>query len=213
MSHLLGEGENMMWKLCERYSSLTRSFNFLAAKDYLIDKNGVWKCDEYGNRILPFGGQLPNMDGFDVDAMKNHATTEHEKFKTCDAFVFAEGVNPPCLIEFKDQNVRNVIQPDVMNKCWGSLVVLHKTLLNECTFSQLAKKIRLIVVFSASKSRILQFLAEKASSARDEFRHGICWDLQYYTQVGIFSSVHTWSDEQFRSHLSDIGLCEKKDVA
>ena len=194
----------MSWPLDNRYASMVADLSYLAAKDYLI-VNGVWQTDANGNKIQPFDGLLPAIQGFDVDAMKGPATATHEKFKTCDALCFPDD-DVPCLIEFKDQNVRNINQTEVMGKCWGSLVVLKKTLLNQVDFSALAKGVRLIVVFSSAKSNILQFLKGKAGLDKDSFGHAVCWDLDYYTKVGLFSSVHSWSISQFNEHLSAIGF-------
>lgn len=195
----------MTWIKNSKYSGDEASFDELAAKDYLI-VNGVWQTDEHGNCIMPFENRLPKKDAVDVDGLKNAATQAHDKFRTCDALSFAADDNPPCLIEFKGQNVRNIKQPEIMDKCWGSLVVLHKTLLNKHSFGDIARNLRLIVVFNSSKGMLTQFLAGKAGAAKDSFGHPVCWDLDYYSQVGLFTSVHTWSDAQFAANLSSIGL-------
>lgn len=195
----------MAWNKNPSFTDHVGSITELAAKNYLL-KNGVWELDEHGNRKLPFDGRLPAINAFDVDGMKNSATSTHEKFRTCDALIFPSNDGAPCLIEFKDQPQSNINEPELMDKGWGSLVVLHKTLLKSYEFRELVNKIRLIVVFSSSKGKITQFLAGKAGASRDSFNIPICWDLDYFQQVGIFSSVHTWDDAQFGSYWSAIGL-------
>lgn len=195
----------MTWSLDKQFSNTTDQIENLAAKDYLLI-NGVWKTDNNGNRILPFNGRLPDITAIDVDALKGAATSAHEKFPTCDALVFPANDAPPCLIEFKDQNERNVKQPEIMGKCWGSLVVLHKTLLKAHDFKDVAREIRLIIVFSSSKGKLSQFMAGKAGAVRDSFGCPICWDLDYYTQVGLFAAVHTWDDSQFTAHRNSLGI-------
>jgi len=195
----------MKWNKNPSYLKSTGDISLLAAKNYLI-VNGIWKTDGNGNKILPFDGRLPAINAFDVDALKDAATATRAKFRTCDALVFPQGIEPPCLIEFKDQPRQNVNEPELMEKGWGSLVVLHKTLLNGYAFKELSENLRLIVVFSSSKDRITQFMAGKAGVARDAFNIPICWDLDCFSQVGVFSSVHTWDDTQFLNNISAIGI-------
>ena len=85
-------------------------------------------------------------------------------------------------------------------------MVLHKTLLKSHDFKDVAKGLRLIIVFNSSKGKMMQFLATKAGSEKDEFGIPIVWDLHYYTKAGLFSSVHTWDISQFKTQMGAIGL-------
>lgn len=152
-------------------------------------------CSEDAVFDESFADRLPSASAFDSDTFAKGALKRFtgNALPSCDAVV-QDGEGRYFCIEFKNQRVGNIDACKILNKVFGSLLMVNMTSAQDIALRQLMKNMVFVVVFPEQDySTMLGYaLAKSASHDRP-----ILWGLDRLVESEMLADAYTVTDKEF----------------